>query len=467
MDKENDTIQATSLTHPGVPVGGTYQRPNTEREQSAIDKLYERISPSVFNSVQLALTELVQRSDGDFENLETLSLDKRGEIVTSRCFQTDLKKALRGSNLLPYQQLISDEMIQAIDNGELDLISYCNGLHGCKNLSSSYYTEGTAESCRLAVNGFLPLQIRKLQARLSNTTMYQVRGDEARYISWRRLWDAISPPTGVPAIESETLRFSLPTAIMTLRLAATKYVPPLDDFFYYDHPQNSVATATDGSTNKSGAAFSTAKKTAEAFNALIFRHHGEPELQQNPTEWKRVNSYFFSSDDVKRVVAILSRICHSHPEQAEQQCRLFFSNSPSPPWRENEKLDILLRPICTIDSAETLATRVSLYQQLQAGELKSSDSSTSPVLSDPANIPDDCKEVNEPTLHVLGHPASFKWEKPRDSMTCQTGMNDSTQNIRPSSGNWRTNRRGNQSNHSAHKPFTRSKDTTHLWRMKH
>lgn len=331
------------------------------------------------------------------------------------------------------------------------MISYCNGPDGCNLLPSNYYTECTAESCRLAVNGFLPLQIRKLQARLANTTMHQIRGDEARYISWRRLWDAISPPTGVPARESDTLRFSLPTAIMTLRLGATKCVPPLDDFFYYDHAKNSAATSTEGSTNKSGAVFSTAKKTVDAFNALIFRHHGEPGAQQNPQEWKHVNSLFFSSEDTKRVVAILSRICHSHPQQAEQQCRLFFSNCPSPAWRENESLDVLLRPVCTIDSAETLATRVSLYAQMQAGELMPSDNSTSPVLSDPANIPEECKEINEPTLHVLGHPASFKWEKPRDSMPCQSDINRNTENTRLPSGGWRTtpswdNRRGNRGN---------------------
>ena len=94
-------VQATSPTPPSVQVGGTYPRPNTGREQLTIDTLYERIAPAVENSVQLALIDLVQRSDGAFEHLETLDLDKRGEIVTSRCFQTELKKALRGSNVLP------------------------------------------------------------------------------------------------------------------------------------------------------------------------------------------------------------------------------------------------------------------------------------------------------------------------------------------------------------------------------
>lgn len=458
------------------PVGGTTTEPITPEQEAAVDTIIEQMMPALAKAAAFAALDLVQRARCGKDDLDKIgaqfSLSGAAQENIAVNLRELVAKKARDNAVLPYQHCLSEELKQQIDCGEMDLINYCNSHHGELMIPDSYFGEGTMDSCKVAINGFLPLQLRKLKARISNTTMYQVRGTDARYMGLETLWNAISPPKGGRRAQVTMSRFSLPTAIMTLRLSATKSVPSLFDYFYYDHPENCLFTTTDGSTNKSGMAFVGVKKLAEALNSMIFRHHGAPE--EGTKQWSEASKHFIQPATVQAVIGALARITHADEDRARDQARLFFTSAPAPPWRNQAGLSTLIQPICTIDSNEVLTQRQELYERLVSGKLtKDLDQASLPVLADPATPPQVANPVHEPTLLVLGHPASYKWEKPGDQRP---------QPVDPGGANWRnTSASKGPTRGPAKQPRTNStrwtapasgcpnnrKRDSHLWRMKH
>lgn len=426
MDTNQSVLDLPDATT--VVICGTVDRPGTPEEMAAAEAMAAAMMPAMQRAAEMAAMELVQRSKGNTASHAAVENNYKLTEAAVRKIADDVrglvtKLARRGvasGGTLPYQDLLSDELKKSIDDGALDMIGYCNSHHGEMLVPSACIDEGTVEACQIAINGFLPLQLRKLKGRITNTTIYEVRGEDARYMGLSTLWDAISPPrldkaaTGLS--DGTTSRFSLPTAIMTLRLSAMKFVPTLEDYFYYDHPSNCLLTTTEGSTNKSGVAFTALKKLAETFNAMIYRHHGSPE--EGTAHWKAANDQFFQPATVKEVIAALSRITKVDNDKATRQARLFFTAAPTPQWRSNPELVALIQPIISIDSPEVEAERQLLYDRLVSGTLtRGIDQADMPILSDPPHAPPApaAHKINDPTLNLLGHPASFKWEKPGDA----------------------------------------------------
>lgn len=310
---------------------------------------------------------------------------------------------------LPYQATIPDALVAAIDDGSMHLISYCNSEHGSKVVSWNYVHSQILHECRIPGSAIFPVDIRKLSARINNTTVYNIRGPDARCITWHDLWNAVSPWDNE---RKEGVRFSLPTAVMVLRLVGMKHTIDPADFLHYDHPQNNITCDVENRLNNSGYAFTITKKVAEAWNAMVYRQHGEP--PRGTPAYKTLSAECFTSGDIQATVAVLSRLIHTDPDQFTQHSNLFFALRKTPTQVKHADAEKLFQPVAMLESEQHIELALRQYAQYTNGEW----SDTGIVTKDPTTCP-----PNHTMTKVLGSRTSpycldaltaFHWDVAKD-----------------------------------------------------
>lgn len=311
--------------------------------------------------------------------------------------------------MLPYQATLPAALVAAIDDGSMHLISYCNSEHNSKVVDWDYVHSRLLHECRIPGSAIFPVDIRKLSARINNTTVYNIRGPSARFITWYDLWNAVSPWDNE---KKNGVRFSLPTAVMVLRLVGMKHTIEPADFLHYDHPQNNITCDVENRLNNSGHAFTITKKVAEAWNAMVYRQYGEP--PRDTPQYKRVLEQCFTSRDIQETVAALSRLIHTQPDQFIQQSNLFFALRKTPTQIKHADAEKLFQPVATLESDQHIELALRQYAQYTNGEW----SDTGIVTTDPTTCP-----PNHSMTKVLGSSTSpycvdaftaFHWDVAKD-----------------------------------------------------
>jgi hypothetical protein len=310
---------------------------------------------------------------------------------------------------LPYQAKLPAPLMAAIDDGSMHLISYCNSEHSSKLVPWRYVRSQILRECRIPGSAMFPVDLRKLSARINNTTIYNIRGPEARFISWHDLWNAVSPWDNE---NQKGVRFSLPTAVMVLRLVGMKHTIEPADFLHYDHPENNITCDVENRLNNSGYAFTITKKVAEAWNAMVYRQHGEP--PRGTTAYEKVLSECFTSRDIQETVAALSRLIHTHPDQFTQQSNLFFALRKTPTQIKHVDAAKLFQPVATLESDQQIELALRRYAEYTNGDW----SETGIVTKDPTTCAPNGNitkvlgsDKSTYEVKALGH---FMWEQAKD-----------------------------------------------------
>ena len=252
-----------------------------------------------------------------------------------------------------------------------------------------------------------PLDVRKFNARINNDTVYSMRGDNARYINWFDLWNAVSPWDNQ---EPRHMRFSLPTAVMVLRLSGMKHVVDVEDFLHFDHPQNNISCDVPNRINESGHAFLIAKKLAEAWNAMVFRKHHEPPVRSDAHKLMQRN--FFTMQDVQQTIATLSKLVREDPDGFKRQSELFFALRKTKSKIKHVDAIRLFQPVITLENDEHIRQSGQLHDAYVAGEW----TNTGFVMQDPISCPRTTQTHTATTIGTnLVDVSAFNWDRAKDS----------------------------------------------------
>lgn len=369
-----------------------------------IEDVISKIQMTIADATKEAISKLVMTSS-DPHAFSKFECGQKTKYALHKAVRDTLHNGMRigpanPQACLPYQDVLSDEIKHVIDTQELGLIALCNsGVAACSDATK--YTLGSAiEACYIPSNALYPLDTRKLNARIDNTSVFDVRGDKAKHMSWKTLWAAVSP-----SVRNENKRFSMPTALMVLRMCGSRNVADTDSFLYFDTPQNNItSTNSDGKIVHCGPAFVTAKRLAEAWNAMVFRHHQSP--PQNTDAHDSMVRDFITADMCKVAIAALSRIKQVNPVQFDKESELFFVVREGDQDITDASSKLLYSPVCTITDQDTLSIRLELNK---AGTICQSH------IADQS-----CKtqKIEKPsataTLDSLSRPEHFRWDSAKN-----------------------------------------------------
>ena len=205
-----------------------------------------------------------------------------------------------------------------------------------------------------------------------------MRGESARYINWFDLWNAVSPWDNQ---DERQVRFSLPTAMMVLRLSGMKHIVDAEDFLHFDHPVNNISCDLENRVNESGHAFLIRRKLAEAWSAMVYRKHKEPPFGSDA--FKLMERDFFTLGDVEQTLATLSRLIKSHPESFKRQSELFFALRKPKSKVQHRDAERLFQPVITLEDDAQIQEASKLHDCYEAGEW----SNTGILTKDPVLCP--------------------------------------------------------------------------------
>lgn len=373
-----------------------------------IEDVVLKIETTIADATKEAITKLVMTSSNPlaFSNFEC---GQKTKYALHKAVRDTLHNGMRigPSNSharLPYQDVLSEEIKHAIDAQELGLVALCNsGVAACTDATK--YTLGSAiEACYIPSNALYPLDTRKLNARIDNTSVFDVRGDKAKHMSWKSLWAAVSPSG-----KNESKRFSIPTALMVLRMCGSRNVADTESFLYFDHPQNNItSTNADGKIVHCGPAFVIAKRLAEAWNAMVFRHHQSP--PHNTDAYNSMARDYITADMCKIAIAALSRIKQVNPVQFDEESELFFLVRAGDQHIADASSKLLFSPVCTIADQDALSIRLELNKAGTLCESHIADQS--------------CKtqKIEKPAatakLDSLSRPEHFRWDSAKNDFRC-------------------------------------------------
>jgi hypothetical protein len=312
---------------------------------------------------------------------------------------------------LPYQEKLSESLIARIDSGQLNLIEYCNSSCNSKNVPWDYVTSGILSECNLPACVLHPLDVRKFNARINNDIVYNMRGHDARYINFYDLWNAVSPWDNQ---EPGHVRFSLPTAIMVLRLSGMKHAPDLEDFLHFDHPDNNISCDVENRPNSSGHAFVIAKKLAEAWNAMVLRKHRQP--PRGSAAHKRMKEDFYTIEDVQQTMATLSRLINKQPTVFKAQGELFFALRKSKSKIPHVDAERLFQPAITLTNNDQIVESQRLFAAYERGEW----TETGITFSDPISCPrSSSNHPIEPLYLRLADASTFNWDVAKNTFIAE------------------------------------------------
>jgi hypothetical protein len=309
-------------------------------------------------------------------------------------------------SVLPYQDSIPQQIHSDIETEKLHLIAYCNSQLNCKHVSWDYIDSGILNECNIPACSLYPLDVRKFNARINNDVVYSMRGELARYIKWFDLWNAVSPWDNQ---NQRHVRFSLPTAIMVLRLSGMKHITDTEDFLHFDHPQNNISCNVENRLNESGHAFLIAKKLAEAWNAMVSRKHNHPPLGSEAYELMQRD--FFTMDDVEQTLGVLSKLIRTQPDTFKKQSELFFALRKTKTKVQHADAERLFQPVITLQDDAQIREAGKLYDSYEAGEW----TNTGIITKDPISCPRSGR--NQPTVMVhntLANVRDFNWDRAKD-----------------------------------------------------
>ena len=319
---------------------------------------------------------------------------------------------------LPYQETLGESMLARIDSGQMHLIEYCNSSLNSKKVSWDYVTSGVLSECNLPACVLHPLDVRKFNARIHNDIVYNMRGKEARYINWYDLWNAVSPWDNQ---EAGHVRFSLPTAVMVLRMSGMKHGTEVDDFLHFDHPDNNITCDTENRPNNSGHAFVIAKKLAEAWNAMVFRKHREP--PRGSDAHQRMSKDLYTIDDVRQTMATLSRLLNKQSHTFKAQSQLFFALRKSKSKVRHVDAERLFQPVITLADNDQIAESNRLYAAYDAGEW----TDTGIIVADPVSCPRKTPAQRAPALYTrLADVAEFNWDVAKNTFVTERAPRHNT-----------------------------------------
>ena len=308
---------------------------------------------------------------------------------------------------LPYQHTLNDTLKSSIDSGDMHLIDYCNSYENCKNVPWDYIDRRILKDCNLPSCALHPLDVRKFNARINNDIVYNMRGDEARYINWFDLWNAVSPWDNQ---EKQHVRFSLPTAIMVLRLSGMKHITEVEDFLHFDHPNNNITCDMENRPNNSGHAFLIAKKLAEAWNAMVFPKHRQPPFGSDA--YARMQKDCYTVHEVQQTIATLSRMIQKQPEAFKAQSELFFALRKTKSKVNHVDASRLFRPVATLETTADINTSLDLYRSYAAGEW----TNTCIVMHDPVSCPRKVRNLPIPSISSQLAPITdFNWDMAKNT----------------------------------------------------
>ena len=357
--------------------------PLSEEDQRTKEKLKAELLPAVQNATEEAIDKILRAAQSG-KGLQGFNLDQASYYKLMKHVREDVHTGMhRGPGkenvYLPYQDLLPKDLVESIDAGETGLVKFCNSAYGEKRVPR--HVLSSLAQCRIPGNLLAPMNVRKLNSKINNQPLSDTRGDQARFITWWDLWDGVSPWSYNETDDRNTARFSLPTAMITMRSAANPNIPDLDSWLYYDHPENNVSTDVEGRLHHSGNGFTSTKRVAESWNAMLHRHHGSPE--PGTPDDLAAEAHYYTPDDVKLVLGAISRIVDKDPEEAKKQASLFYVNMKTPPRDMHPKTLLLQRPVATIDSDETLHQRKCLHTEFSEGGWQDAKIAVSPVTAPP------------------------------------------------------------------------------------
>jgi hypothetical protein len=392
-----------------------------------MQKTAGRIAPQVTELVANALHESSEYNQYSLQEVDdNFKLDE----VVGRRLQNAFRRVLESYGLrkgpsvqdsyLPYQDLLSVELKEGIENGTIGLVSMANEWDVCtKYVSGVLFSKQNLESARVPMQRLLPFSTKMIHVGRTNMKMKSAVGDHARGILFNDLWECVSPtmvapfqgepPTNAsdPRVPANVKRFDLITALMTLRTCAFSPITPvLDDAFYYECPQNTIGVNAER-YDHCGPMFKGAKNLVEAWNVTVHLAHGNPRI--GTARYEDLQPDLFTTDDLKRALGAISLLVNKHPEETANQAKLFFTNkiradgntTTSPEKQE------FRQHAWSIDSAEKLNQRLETLSLVEdtraAGKVERHEAKV-----EVAEVVTYNMEVND------GYKTKNFWERPKD-----------------------------------------------------
>lgn len=404
-----------------------------------VSELQARLRPVVDGAVHEAAQKIVLSAGDKLRLQQDWCLTDNVKWAIQKAIRAHVHDGLRlmptaeGVHL-PYQETLSASLCADIDSGKMHLIDYCNSSRNSKKVSWDYVTSGILSECNLPSCVLHPLDVRKFNARINNDIVYNMRGADARYINWYDLWNATSPWDNQ---EPGHVRFSLPTAILVLRLSGMKHGPDVEDFLHFDHPDNNITCDTENRPNSSGHAFVVCKKLAEAWNAMVFRKHREP--PRGSIAHERMMTDFYTIDDVQQTMATLSRLINKQPARFKSQSQLFFALRKSKSRVRHVDAERLFQPVVTLTNDDQIAESQRLFAAYDAGAW----TDTGIIVSDPISCPPKASaQPAQPLYARLADVTGFSWDMAKNTFVTERTPRYNT----PSSQKWRRASPGRRKN---------------------
>ena len=212
----------------------------------------------------------------------------------------------------------------------MGLIQFANSTHCCKELPATMWRSSGPDDCFFNGNTLAPAATRVMNGNRHGLAHHDTQGDHARGMRARELFDGVMAPDANPNIGKgdNSKIFSLPQGLLTIWKSGSHKTADLQDYFYFDHPNNSGGSTGPNSLvqyKKCGSGFTQVKHTIEAFNAMVHRCHGSP--PPGTAKYAVMEGYCFTPEDGKKTLAAISRIVHVDKARAEREGQLFFINA--------------------------------------------------------------------------------------------------------------------------------------------
>ena len=385
----------------------------TSEQRGVVADAVRNLAPSVMQAVIEAIEKVVRASDEGTK----FTIDEKAKYSMHGIIRKHFQDSLRrnpGSDgvFLPFQDTLPDSLRQDIDCGKVNLIDFCNGSTGLKILGSEYLDSGTLETSRIPHTTFLPFDMRRLNSRINSTQICNISADSARFVNMENFWRALSP-FDYQQKPGNKLKFSLPTAVMTLRLCGNRNPPDVKSYLHYDHPTNTMRHgASTSNFQKCGGAFAAATKVMDAWNAMVWRHHGQP--GEGTPQYELAAKSFITPADCEACLAGISRIAHRDIEETQAHADLFFCTPSVPDLTLCS--DMRGSPDQSKQSLPKTFWKRPALQKDAAGEFAKHQPITDSELKNAGCEAEGCDsgKAAATVTFTLASPAQYKWERPRD-----------------------------------------------------
>lgn len=293
-----------------------------------------RVGESVARAVQLALEQALpsiveELDDPDREvRLHHNCVNKLRQAMIDAVHKHGLSTPISGQSpslhipYLEHLEAYAPELASRIRGGGCDYVDLARSEMFCKRLPrelAGRILEKHSDALLVPHTRLLPYNAGCVNAAYWKVPVESISGDWRKVCRLGDLWNCVSPPDGTDAA-----RFSLVSALLTMRLCASMPRPlSLDDTFYFHHPDNN-STATGPCISKSGPAFVVAKHLAEIWNDMVWELHGQP--APGTPNGTLCAAASFDTEEVCAMLAALSLILHCHPQRAEETAACFRPN---------------------------------------------------------------------------------------------------------------------------------------------